>query len=107
MYHDGYKCNAPSYREQKESDNTLLLFTIGGGIAFVAIMIHNGCNERRCSSIFWANFYGVSTCGLLFATTLFYIVLVDNGLKSAGMGGLILSLIPPFAGGLIINKICQ
>ena len=35
-------------------------------------------------------------CGLLFVITLLYIVFVDNGLKSAGIGGLILSLIPPF-----------
>ena len=58
-------------------------------------------------SIVTVNCNGVSTCGLLFVTTLFYIVLVDNGLKSAGMGGIILLLIPPFAVfviGLIVNQ---
>ena len=34
------------------------------------------------------------TSGLLFEITLLYIVFVDNGLTSAGMGGVILSLIP-------------
>ena len=50
---------------------------------------------------------GIMVCGIFFVLTLLYIVLVDNGLKSAGMGGLILSLIPPFAIftiGLIINQ---
>ena len=66
---------------------TLLLSTIGAAIAFVAIMIHNGCKKRRRSSIFWATINGVFICGLIFVTTLFqYIVLVDNGLKSAGKG---------------------
>ena len=39
--------------------------------------------------------------------SLLYITLVNNGLKSAGMGGLILSLIPPLAVfmiGLIISQ---
>ena len=86
---------------------TLLLSTIGGAIVFVAVMIHNGCNKRRCSSIFWATINGVFICGLLFVTTLFYIVLVDNGLKSSGMGGIILLLIPLFVVfviGLIVNQ---
>ena len=52
-------------------------------------------------------FNGLIICGLLLAITLLYIVLVRNGLKSAGMGGLILSLVPPlavFTIGLIINQ---
>ena len=40
---------------------------------------------------------GFMLFGLLFIITLVFIIFVDNGLKSAGMGGLILSLIPPLA----------
>ena len=50
---------------------------------------------------------GIILCGLLLAITLLFIILVNNGLKSAGMGGLILSLVPPlavFTIGLIINQ---
>ena len=50
---------------------------------------------------------GLLICGLLLSISLLYIVLVDNGLQSAGMGGLILSLVPPLAVfmiGLIINQ---
>jgi hypothetical protein len=88
---------------------TLLLATIASAIAFVAVLIHNfkGCNRKMCTHMICVTLNGLIICGLLLAITLLYIVLVDNGLKSAGMGGLILSLVPPFAVftiGLIINQ---
>jgi hypothetical protein len=88
---------------------TLLLATIASAIAFVAILIHNfnGCNKKMCTHMICVTLNGLIICGLLLVITLLYIVLVDNGLKSAGMGGLVLSLVPPFAVfmiGLIINQ---
>ena len=88
---------------------TLLLAIIASAIAFVAILIHNfkGCNRKMCTHMICVILNGVMICGLLLAITLLYIVFVNNGLKSAGMGGLILSLVPPFTVfiiGLIINQ---
>ena len=80
--------------------DTLLLATIGSGIAFVAIIIRrgfHGCNKFFFSFMFCTILNGITMCGLLFVITLVFIIFVDNGLKSAGMGGLILSLIPPLA----------
>ena len=74
---------------------TLILSTIGSTIAFVAIIIYKGCSKKLYSSICCAIFNGLMISGLLFVITLLYIVFVDNGLKSAGIGGHILSLIPP------------
>ena len=71
---------------------TLLLFTIGSAIAFVAFIIYKGCNRKICCIAF----NGLMICGLLVAITLLYIIFVNNGLKSTGMGGLIFSLVPPF-----------
>ena len=89
---------------------TLLLSVIASAIAFVAIILHNrfnGCNRKYCIFLFCASLNGIMVCGLLFVITLLFIVFVDNGLKSAGMGGLILSLVPPFtvfAIGLFVNQ---
>ena len=88
---------------------TLLLAIIASAIAFVAILIYNfeGCSGKTCTVTICVILNGFMICGLLLAITLLYIVLVDNGLKSAGMGGLILSLVPPlavFTAGLIINQ---
>jgi hypothetical protein len=88
---------------------TLLLATIASAIAFVAVLIHNfkGLNRKMCTFMFCVTLNGVIICGLLLAITLLFIVLANNGLKSAGMGGLILSLVPPlavFTIGLIINQ---
>ena len=88
---------------------TLLLATIASAIAFVAILIHNfkGCNRKMCTHMICVTLNGLIICGLLLAISLLFIVFVDNGLKSAGMGGLILSLVPPlavFTIGFIINQ---
>ena len=88
---------------------TLLLATIASAIAFVSILIHNfkGCNRKMCTHMICVTLNGLIICGLLLAISLLFIVFVDNGLKSAGMGGLILSLVPPLAVfiiGLIINQ---
>ena len=88
---------------------TLLLATIASAIAFIAILIHNfkGCNRKMCTHMTCVTMNGLMICGLLLAISFLYIVLVNNGLKSAGMGGLILSLVPPLAVfiiGLIINQ---
>lgn len=89
---------------------TLLLFTLASAIAFVTIIIHRGCkdcNRKTCKFLFCTALNGIIICGLLFVITLLYIVFVDNGLRSAGMGGLILSLVPPlfvFVIGLIVNQ---
>ena len=80
--------------------DTLLLTIIGSAIAFVAIIIHkwsrsDGKNKQLYSFVFCTALNGLMICGLLFVITWAFIIFVDNGLKSAGMGGLILSLIPP------------
>ena len=89
---------------------TLLLSVIASAIALVAILLHksfNGCNKKYCTFLFWVTLNGIMICGLLFLITLLFIVFVDNGLRSAGMGGLILSLVPPFTVfviGLFVNQ---
>ena len=76
---------------------TLLLFIIASAIAFVAIILYKGFKRNICSSLICVALNGTMICGLLIVITLLYIVFVDNGLKSAGIGGLILSLVPPLA----------
>ena len=89
---------------------TLLFFTLASAIAFVTIMIHKGyqgCNRKTCKFFFCTALNGILLSGLLFVITLMYIMFVDNGLRSAGMGGLILSLVPPFSVfviGLVVNR---
>ena len=88
---------------------TLLLATIASAIVFVAILIYNfkGCNRKMCTFMICVTLNGFIICGLLLVITFLFIILVDNGLKSAGMGGIILSLVPPLAVfiiGLIINQ---
>ena len=82
--------------------DALLLAIIGSAIAFVAIIIHKwsrsgGCNKRLCCFVFCTAFNGLMGSGLLFVSTWTFLIFVNNGLKSSGMGGLILSLIPPLA----------
>ena len=77
---------------------TLILSTIACVTAFVAYLIHrglSGLNRRTCLAMLGGVVVGVTTCGLVFIFTLLFIALVDNGLKSTGIGGFILSLIPP------------
>ena len=79
---------------------TLLLSIIASAIAFTSILIHDyiykDCSKKtRAASMSCVLLNGIMFCGLLFAITLLYIVLVDNGLQSAGMGGIVLSLILP------------
>ena len=90
---------------------TLLLATIASAIAFVVIFSRNfrGNNGliRTYTCMICMILNGLIVCGLLLAITLLFMVLVDNGLNSAGMGGLILSLVLPLAMliiGLIIKK---
>ena len=69
-------------------------------------MVHR-CNKKYCIFLFCASCNGIMICVLLFVITLLFIVFVDNGLRSAGMGGLILSLVPPFTVfviGLFVNQ---
>ena len=86
---------------------TLLLFVIASAIAFVAIIICKDFKTITKSFLICVAFNGIIICGLLFVITLLFIVFVDNGLKSAGIGGLILSLVPPlavFVIGFIVNQ---
>ena len=86
---------------------TLLFSIIASAIAFVYIIINKGCSRTSCKYISCAAVIGIIICGLLVVITLVYITFVDNGLKSAGMGGLILSLVPPlivFMIGLFIKR---
>ena len=65
-----------------------------------------GC--RRCSKeVFCTLLVAICTTGLIVTVTILFIALVDHGLQSAGMGGFILSIIPPtaiFVIGLCVNR---
>lgn len=77
---------------------TLILSTVACLIFFVAYLFNkaiDGCNRRTCLPMLSAIIIGITTCGLVSIFTLLFIALVDNGLKSSGIGGFILSLIPP------------
>ena len=54
-----------------------------------------GCNRRTSLPVLSAILIAITMCGLVFIFTLLFIALVDNGLKSTGVGGFILSLLPP------------
>lgn len=92
---------------------TLILSTVACAIIFVAYMVHKGisgggCNRRTSLPVLSAILIGITTCGLVFIFTLLFIALVDNGLKSTGIGGFILSLLPPsiiFIAGLCVEWI--
>ena len=86
---------------------TLLFSIIASAIAFVYIIINKGCRRTSCKYILCAAINGVIICGLLVVITLLFLTFVNNGLKSAGIGGLILSLVPPlivFMIGLFIKR---
>jgi hypothetical protein len=96
---------------------TLLLSTIVCAVFFVSLMLKKcqaGCNCRNCicnrntfPTICCTLLIAICTIGLIFTVTLLFISLVDNGLQSAGVGGFILSLVPPtaiFVIGLGINR---
>lgn len=89
---------------------TLILSTVACMIIFVACVVHKGlgggCNRRTSLPVLSAILIGITTCGLVFIFTLLFIALVDNGLKSTGIGGFILSLLPPsiiFIAGLFVE----
>ena len=87
---------------------TLLLSVIAGAIIFVAFVI-KGYDGRKtsCELMFFTITIGFIITALLTIITLVFITFVDNGLKSAGMGGLILSLIPllvAFEVGYLVKK---
>ena len=96
---------------------TLLLSTIVCAVLFVSLLLKKcqaGCNCRSCTcnrntfpTICCTFLIAICTVGLIFTVTLIFIALVDNGLQSAGVGGFILSLVPPtavFVIGLCINR---
>ena len=97
---------------------TLLISTIVCAILFVSLLLKKcckvGCNCRSCTcnrntfpTICCTFLIATCTIGLISTVTLLFIALVDNGLQSAGVGGFILSLVPPtavFVIGLCINR---
>ena len=90
---------------------TLLLFTILCAIVFINQLFSIKCQRDRktlsslmCISVLLT---GIVTVALVLMITLLFITLVDNGLQSSGMGGFILSIIPPIIAliiGLYINR---
>ena len=88
---------------------TLLLFTISSVIIFIAQLfnIKCHCNWNTLSSLICISIIGTISVVLVVMITLLFITLVDNGLRSAGMGGFILSIIPPIIAliiGVYINR---
>ena len=96
---------------------TLIISTIVCAVLFASLLLKKcqaGCNRRNCTcnrntfpTICCTFLVAICTVGLIFTVTLLFIILVDNGLQSAGVGGFILSLVPPiavFVIGLCINR---
>ena len=84
---------------------TLILFTILSAVIFIAQLfnIKCHCNWTTLSSLICTLITGSISVVLVFMITLLFITLVDNGLRSAGMGGFILSIIPTIIGVIIIG----
>ena len=85
---------------------TLFLSTVACTILFVSSLLKQ---RSQCCSIagFCTFLIGISTIGLIVTVTLLFIALVDHGLQSAGIGGFILSIVPPmtiFVIGLCVNR---
>ena len=88
---------------------TLLLSVIAIIVTFLAIFVNKGYVGWKTSStsMLYVGINGILIVALLCVISLMYIIFVDNGLKSAGVGGLILSLIPPlsvFVIGIFVNQ---
>ena len=88
---------------------TLVLFTILSAIIFIAQLfnIKCHCNWTTLSSLICILVIGTISVVLVAMITLLFITLVDNGLRSAGMGGFILSIIPPIIAliiGVYVNR---
>ena len=95
---------------------TLLLSIVVCAVLFVSSLLQNcqtactsrcACERRTVLTLFCTFFIALCTVGLVISVTLLFIVLVANGLQSAGIGGFILSLIPPttiFVIGLCVNR---
>ena len=96
---------------------TLVFSTVVCAILFVSSLFQKfqaccicsryTCERSTLPTIFCLFLIATCTVGLIFTITLLFISLVDNGLQSAGMGGFILSLIPPtaiFVIGLCVNR---
>ena len=85
---------------------TLLLSTIACMILFVSSLLHN---HHQCSNkvVVGTVLIGICTIVIIVIVTILFIVLVDNGLQSAGIGGFFLSIVPPmiiFVIGLCVNR---
>ena len=71
--------------------------------------MHHTINTHACalSSLFCISVTGIVTVALVLMITLLFVTLVDNGLRSAGMGGFLLTIIPPIIAlivGVYINR---
>jgi sterol desaturase/sphingolipid hydroxylase (fatty acid hydroxylase superfamily) len=88
---------------------TLLLFTILCAIVFINQFLSIKCQRdwKTLSSLICISVTGTISVSLVVMITLLFITLVDNGLQSSGMGGFILSIIPPIIAlviGLYVNR---
>ena len=94
---------------------SLLLTVIFFTILFVSSLLKQcqaGCSRRSCSNggtllaMLLRIFILVCTAGLVFTVIYLFVILVNSGLHSAGLGGFILSLVTPtifFVIGIYIN----
>ena len=88
---------------------TLLFFTILCAIIFIAQLFNMKCHcdTKTVLSVVYISITGTVTVTLVLMITLLFITLVDNGLQSSGMGGFILSIIPPLIAliiGVYVNR---
>jgi hypothetical protein len=85
---------------------TLLLATVACMILFVSSLLKQRC-QCRSTTVFCTVLIAICTIGLIVTVTILFIALVDHGLQSAGVGGFILSVVPPmtiFVIGLCVNR---
>ena len=75
-------------------------------ILFVSSLLKQ--RSQCCSiAVFCTVLISICTIGLIVTVTILFIALVDHGLQSAGIGGFILSIVPPmtiFVIGLCVNR---
>ena len=93
---------------------TLLFFIVVCAILFVSSLFQKfqacctcsscTCERSTLPTIFCLFLVATCTVGLIFTITFLFISLVDNSLQSAGMGGFVLSLTPPTAVCLCVNR---
>lgn len=91
-----------------------LIFSVIAVVIFVTTYVVHTCSTRRkkvhlgtICTVLCASTVGVITLAVIVSFALVYLILLDKGLRTTGVGGFLLSLFPPFLFfviGLFIQK---